>query len=67
MAEPEVATKAPESDAVEDISPPAVETAATPSAPRLSGHCTSDRPAPVGVSSTGEITKLADVDVCPLL
>ncbi|KAM7198028.1 alpha/beta-hydrolase [Rhypophila sp. PSN 637] len=57
MAEPEIATKAPESDANEAPAP------AAPAAPTLSDHCTSDRPAPVGVASTGEITKLAEVDV----
>ncbi|KAK3373481.1 Alpha/Beta hydrolase protein [Lasiosphaeria ovina] len=78
MADPEIATKAPESDAQEDAPAPApvpvptaVPTAVpTPApapapapAPTLSDHCTSDRPTPAGRASTGEITKLGDVDV----
>ncbi|KAL1860487.1 hypothetical protein VTK73DRAFT_7300 [Phialemonium thermophilum] len=57
MAEPEVATKAPESLAQEaDAPPPASE-----EAPKMSDHCTSDRPTPAGQSPTGEITTLGDV------
>ncbi|KAM7190706.1 alpha/beta-hydrolase [Naviculisporaceae sp. PSN 640] len=63
MAEAEIATKAPESDAMETQTSPAPAASAPAPAPRLSDHCTSDRPAPVGVASTGEITKLAEVDV----
>ncbi|KAK4452431.1 protein AIM2 [Podospora aff. communis PSN243] len=60
MTEPELATKAPESDA---SAPPASASEQAPPAPTLSEHCTSDRPTPAGQSSTGEITKLADIDV----
>ncbi|KAK3325244.1 Alpha/Beta hydrolase protein [Apodospora peruviana] len=69
MAEPQVATRAPESDAQESTStaaanaPPVAASPATTAATGLSDHCTTDRPAPAGVSSTGEITKLANVDV----
>ncbi|KAH6631073.1 Alpha/Beta hydrolase protein [Chaetomium sp. MPI-SDFR-AT-0129] len=74
MTNTEIATKAPESDAQETNTPPPSEpssatatTASAPaptsSSPKLSEHCTSDRPAPVGQSSTGEIRKLNDVDV----
>ncbi|KAK0635552.1 Alpha/Beta hydrolase protein [Bombardia bombarda] len=69
MAELEVATKAPESDALEDTTAaattetsqtsPAVDTPPTP----MGDHCTRDRPTPTGQASTGEITKLGGVDV----
>ncbi|KAK0719551.1 dienelactone hydrolase [Lasiosphaeris hirsuta] len=65
MAEPQVATAAPESDAQEIQSPPALApaSASTPAAPTLSDHCTTDRPTPAGLASTGEITKLGEIDV----
>ncbi|KAK4131135.1 alpha/beta-hydrolase [Trichocladium antarcticum] len=79
MADPEVATKAPENDAQEtretqetgsapvssgsSAPAPAPTPAPVPSKPRMSDHCTSDRPTPTGQSSTGEVTKLNDVDV----
>ncbi|KAK0638830.1 Alpha/Beta hydrolase protein [Cercophora newfieldiana] len=65
MAEPEIATKAPESDAQADAPQPAAPLApiATATHSGLSEHCTSDRPTPTGQSSTGELTKLADIDV----
>ncbi|KAF2147524.1 uncharacterized protein K452DRAFT_293923 [Aplosporella prunicola CBS 121167] len=53
MADQDIATKAPESDAQED----------TEQAPTMTEHCTSDRPAPSGEVPTGEITKLNDVEV----
>ncbi|KAK3403055.1 Alpha/Beta hydrolase protein [Sordaria brevicollis] len=74
MADAEVATKSPESDALEDIpvaefTPPPSKTidssstsAAAPT-PALCDNCTSDRPTPAGQKSTGEIIKLNDVDV----
>ncbi|CCC12499.1 hypothetical protein SMACR_06577 [Sordaria macrospora] len=77
MADPEVATKSPESDALEDI--PVAEptehttvpyntvdsslTSAAAPAPALCDNCTSDRPTPAGQKSTGEIIKLNDIDV----
>lgn len=74
MADPEVATKSPESDALEDIpvaesTPPpsnTVDSSSTSAAaptPALCDNCTSDRPTPAGQKSTGEIIKLNDVDV----
>lgn len=74
MADPEIATKSPESDALGDIpvaEPPTVpsntvdsssSSAAAPT-PTLCDNCTSDRPTPAGQKSTGEIIKLNDVDV----
>ncbi|OJD37133.1 dienelactone hydrolase family protein [Diplodia corticola] len=52
MADQDVATRAPESDAQED-SPQ----------PTMTEHCASDRPTPAGETPTGEITKLNGVDV----
>ena len=57
MADPELATRAPESDAQETASSQAT------AAPRLSDHCTSNRPSPAGQSGSGEITKLGEADV----
>jgi hypothetical protein len=73
MTDAELATKAPESDAQDTNTPPppndspapAAAAADTPTNP-LSEHCTSNRPTPAGQSSTGELTKLNDVDVSPL-
>ncbi|KAB5554679.1 Alpha/Beta hydrolase protein [Coniochaeta sp. 2T2.1] len=66
MADPEVATKAPESDAQEDQVaptelPPQTNSPEQPK-PTMGEHCTSDRPAPSGQSSTGIIEKLGGVD-----
>ncbi|KAK4033746.1 protein AIM2 [Parachaetomium inaequale] len=66
MTDAELATKAPESDAQDTNTPPppSDSPAATPTPTNpLSEHCTSDRPTPTGLSSTGELTKLNDVDV----
>ncbi|KAL2264694.1 hypothetical protein VTJ83DRAFT_7204 [Remersonia thermophila] len=65
MSDSDLATRAPESDAqAADVSPrPAGTTSTAPANPGLGEHCTSDRPAPAGQASTGEITKLNDVDV----
>ncbi|KAL2128533.1 hypothetical protein VTI74DRAFT_9047 [Chaetomium olivicolor] len=64
MAEPEVATRAPESDSQESTShAPAPSDSPVSSKPTMGEHCTSDRPTPSGQSSTGELTKLNDVDV----
>lgn len=52
MADQDVATRAPESDAQGD----------TPQ-PTMTEHCASDRPTPAGEVATGEITKLNGVDV----
>ncbi|KAF7544572.1 hypothetical protein G7046_g9759 [Stylonectria norvegica] len=53
MADADNATRAPESDAQEDMHP----------APVVGEHCVTDRPTPTAQASTGEIIKLNDVDV----
>lgn len=63
MAEPEIATKAPESDAQSTPELSVSSESPVPAQPQLSDHCTSDRPTPAGQASTGEITKLNDIDV----
>lgn len=64
MAEPEVATKAPESDAAEDQAPASVVPGDTPaqSGASLGEHCVTDRPTPYGQGPTGEMTQLGGVD-----
>ncbi|KAI0144015.1 dienelactone hydrolase family protein [Hypoxylon sp. NC0597] len=59
MAEADVATKAPESDAQENVIP-----GDTPAqtGPTLGEHCTSDRPTPIGLAPKGELRKLGGVD-----
>ncbi|KAL2157343.1 hypothetical protein VTH06DRAFT_6161 [Thermothelomyces fergusii] len=60
MADSELATRAPEGDAQETATP----SPGGPSAhPAMTEHCTSDRPLPAGQASTGELTKLNDIDV----
>ncbi|MCJ1389805.1 hypothetical protein MMC18_002662 [Xylographa bjoerkii] len=61
MAEPEVATKAPESNATEQSVFPN-DTRAQGGA-SMGEHCVTDRPTPPGASPTGEISKIADIDV----
>ncbi|KAH9900154.1 dienelactone hydrolase [Xylariomycetidae sp. FL2044] len=65
MAEPDVATKAPESDAQEDIAKATVIPGDTPAqtGPTMGEHCTTDRPTPAGEAPKGEIRKLGGVDV----
>ncbi|KAI1418655.1 alpha/beta-hydrolase [Hypoxylon sp. FL1857] len=60
MAEEDVATKAPESDAQETVVP-----GDTPAqtGPTMGEHCTSDRPTPAGLAPKGELRKLGGVDV----
>ncbi|KAI2473269.1 alpha/beta-hydrolase [Annulohypoxylon bovei var. microspora] len=60
MAEEDVATKAPESDAQEDMIP-----GDTPAqtGPTMGEHCTSDRPTPTGLAPKGELRKLGGVDI----
>ncbi|TVY35707.1 Hydrolase [Lachnellula subtilissima] len=70
MADPEVstiATKAPESDAAEDVqkdTPPSLVAGDTPAqtGASLGEHCVTDRPTPSGLGSSGEITSLAGID-----
>ncbi len=45
MADPEIATKAPESDAQEAVPIDLPSQSATESSPKLGEHCTTDRPA----------------------
>ena len=62
MAEPEVATKSPESD--QQPTPSLVPGDSTAqSGASMGEHCVSDAPTTAGTQSTGEITKFADVDV----
>ncbi|KAI1093189.1 alpha/beta-hydrolase [Rostrohypoxylon terebratum] len=60
MADEDVATKAPESDAQENIIP-----GDTPAqtGPTMGEHCTSDRPTPTGLAPKGELRKLGGVDI----
>ncbi|KAJ2892698.1 uncharacterized protein MKZ38_009473 [Zalerion maritima] len=59
MSDPEVATKAPESDAADDTP----STSENPDAkPPLCDDCTSDRPTPSGQAATGEIVKINGID-----
>ncbi|CAF9938429.1 MAG: hypothetical protein HETSPECPRED_001067 [Heterodermia speciosa] len=60
MADDEVATKAPESDAAEQTTIPGDTPAQE--GPTLGEHCVTDRPSPAG-EPTGEISKIADIDV----
>ncbi|TKA63445.1 hypothetical protein B0A49_06401 [Cryomyces minteri] len=61
MADEDVATKAPESDAAEDSVFPG-DTKADQGA-SMGEHCTTDRPTPAGEKPTGELSKVSDVDV----
>ncbi|XDG04168.1 hypothetical protein ABKA04_003783 [Annulohypoxylon sp. FPYF3050] len=60
MADEDVATKAPESDAQENTIP-----GDTPAqtGPTMGEHCTSDRPTPTGLAPNGELRKLGGVDI----
>ena len=60
MAEPDIATKAPESDAAETSAFPGDSQAQ--SGPSMAEHCTTDRPS-TGQTPTGELTKYDDIDV----
>ena len=57
MADPELSTKSPESDAHENTTSPVAQTGAS-----MSEHCTTDRPAPDQIPK-GEMTKFDDIDV----
>ncbi|AEO55924.1 hypothetical protein MYCTH_2059010 [Thermothelomyces thermophilus ATCC 42464] len=66
MTNSELATRGPESDAQETDTPSPSDSPAladAPAHPAMTEHCTSDRPLPAGQTSTGELTKLNDVDV----
>ncbi|KAF2835638.1 alpha/beta-hydrolase [Patellaria atrata CBS 101060] len=60
MADEEVATKAPESDAQQQNLFPG--DTPTQQGPSMGEHCTTDRPTPSGEVPTGEISKLGNVD-----
>ncbi|KAK3207746.1 hypothetical protein GRF29_96g214360 [Pseudopithomyces chartarum] len=73
MADNDVATRAPESDAQEappqHVPPPAAPgqsvipgDSIAQQGPTMGEHCTTDRPSPDGESPTGELTKLGGVD-----
>ncbi|PSN64519.1 alpha/beta-hydrolase [Corynespora cassiicola Philippines] len=66
MADNDVATKAPESDAQENVAEAAEQSVFPGDTPAQSGpsmgeHCTSDRPTPSGERPSGEIIKLGGV------
>ncbi|KAI9680266.1 MAG: hypothetical protein M1822_007265 [Bathelium mastoideum] len=61
MAEPENATKAPESDVAERSAIPGDST--VDQGASLGEHCVTDRPTPAGEVPTGEISKLGNTDV----
>lgn len=67
MSDPEVATKAPESDAAEQSEAPASlvpgDTPAQQGASMgLGEHCVTDRPTPFGRGPSGEMTQLGGID-----
>ncbi|KAH8795806.1 Alpha/Beta hydrolase protein [Hyaloscypha sp. PMI_1271] len=63
MADPEVATKAPESDATEETTASLIpgDTPAQKGA-SLGEHCVTDRPTPFGAGPSGEMTQLGGID-----
>ena len=63
--EPEIATKAPESDAEPTTTTGSVfpNDSVAQSGPTMGEHCTTDRPVPAGQQPSGSITKYADIDV----
>ncbi|KAI0134187.1 dienelactone hydrolase family protein [Xylariales sp. AK1849] len=63
MAEAEVATKAPESDAQEESQTIIPGDTPAQTGPTMGEHCTTDRPTPEGEAPKGEIRKLGGVDV----
>lgn len=75
MSDPELATRAPENDALEDeplndeqTDNTSSKTALPADTPAQTGasmgeHCTTDRPTPVGSAPSGEITKINEIDV----
>ncbi|EHY58236.1 hypothetical protein HRR83_004906 [Exophiala dermatitidis] len=62
MSDPEIATKAPESDAMEE-SPISSKDSKAQSGPSMGEHCVTDRPNPAGRQPSGEMTKFGDIDV----
>ncbi|CAK4031024.1 alpha beta-hydrolase [Lecanosticta acicola] len=62
MADEDLATRAPESDAQEDGKTEA-DSKPDQGAASMGGHCTTDRPTPADEQSTGELARLNDVEV----
>lgn len=64
MSDPELATRAPESD-LHEPSPISNTDSVAQSGPSLGEHCTTDRPAPADSSRrpSGQVTKYNDIDV----
>jgi dienelactone hydrolase len=60
MSEPEIATKAPESDGAE--ASPFLDDSPAQAGASMGEHCTTDRPT-TGQRPTGELTKFKDIDV----
>lgn len=64
MADEDVATRAPESDAQEDKQVEQAEGGKPDQGTASMGeHCVTDRPTPAGETPSGELTKMADTDV----
>ncbi|KAI0392063.1 Alpha/Beta hydrolase protein [Xylariaceae sp. FL0594] len=60
MADQDLATRAPESDAYPSVDPSQTTEQREPA---ISEHCTTDRPTPSGESPKGELRKLGGIDV----
>ncbi len=68
MSDPELATKGPESDAMEDRGKTVPSLISTQDSEAQSGtsmgeHCVTDRPAPSDRQPSGEMSKMGDIDV----
>ena len=68
MSGPELANRAPESDAMEDqvqTTPSAISTQNSPAgtSATMGEHCVTDRPVPSGRQPSGEMSKMRDVEV----
>ncbi|KAH0843865.1 dienelactone hydrolase [Fonsecaea pedrosoi] len=66
MADSELATRAPESDAMEaQVEPSAVSStdSTAQTGPSMGEHCVTDRPTPDNRQPSGEMSKMGDVDV----
>lgn len=62
MSEPELATKSPENDAVEDQTAISAHDSTAQTGASMGEHCTTDRPTPAGQLPTGEMTKFGEID-----
>ena len=65
MADEDIATRAPESDAQEDDHKAEQIEGGKPDqgSASMGEHCVTDRPTPAGETPSGEVTKMADTDV----